>query len=335
MKRMLFVLCVAAARGRPRGRQLERAVATKRSSRSPESDQRFSTLVEPASSRPASRTPCRPGPTPVFAPTNEAFAQVPKASLDALAKNPDQLKAVADLPRRRGPPDGRAGRRRWSRITTVNGAAIRVRTRGGRVFLNGSTLVTKADLEGAHRRHPRDRPRPPPARGPERRQSAGRGEELAVSSSSATRRVDGRAAVRRERRQRALGVVPRGSSSAARSAPASRRRRRHAAAGRARGRAAAPRTARARRRDEHAAVGERLELGDAVVLAARRGHVHTRAAQQRAVLLAARSRPPSARPARPGTRSTPATTSSSPGAPRRRPRARARGRGPSSTGWRA
>jgi uncharacterized surface protein with fasciclin (FAS1) repeats len=34
------------------------------------------------------------GPFTVFAPTNEAFAAVPKADLDALLANPEKLKAV-------------------------------------------------------------------------------------------------------------------------------------------------------------------------------------------------------------------------------------------------
>ena len=130
------------------------------------------------------------------------------------------------------------------------------------------------------------------------------------SSCARARPVDGGAAVRRERRQRALGVAGRAGRRARRAAPAPGRRRR--GAGRARGRAAARRRARRRASSRAAAVGERLELGDAVVLAPRRGHEHARAAQQRAVL-AGRERPGGAdaraRAARARCRST---TSSSP-----------------------
>ena len=55
---------------------------------------------------------------------------MPKATLDALAQNPDQLKAVLTYHVAKGRLTAArvAGR---SSITTVNGAAIRVRTRGG------------------------------------------------------------------------------------------------------------------------------------------------------------------------------------------------------------
>ena len=43
----------------------------------------------------------RPGALTVFAPTNAAFAKVPKATLTALAKNPARAQARPPLPRRR------------------------------------------------------------------------------------------------------------------------------------------------------------------------------------------------------------------------------------------
>ena len=66
-------------------------------------------------------------------------------------------------------------------------------------------------------------------------------------------------------------------------------------------------------RDELAAVGQRLELGEAVVLVERRGDEHARAAQQRAVL-GGGSRPANRTPggAAPAGRSRPQITSSSP-----------------------
>ena len=81
----------------------------------------------------------------VFAPTNKAFARVPKATLDALAKDPAQLKAVLTY----HVAKGRSRRRRssaarGSRRSTA--PTIRVKVRDGRVFLNGSTRVTKTDI---------------------------------------------------------------------------------------------------------------------------------------------------------------------------------------------
>ena len=94
--------------------------------------------------------------------------------------------------------------------------------------------------------------------------------------------------------------------------------RRRPAADRAPGRAAAPRTGPAPRRDQHAAVRERLELRDAVVLPARRGDEHARAAQQRPVLRGGDHARRTARPL--VAAASPATTSVSPVAPRRPPR---------------
>ncbi len=152
--------------------------------------------------------------------------------------------------------------------------------------------------------------------------------------------IDRRTAERREQFQRARGVVGGGSSRAMRSAPARSSldqprvelagdRQRRVGAGRRGG-------------DEQAAVGERLELGDPVVLAAGRADEHARAAQQRPVL-AARKHPaqthtllgqldsgPLAELLR---RLAPATTSLLAGASHRSPGRRARGRAPSSWGW--
>lgn len=83
------------------------------------------------------------GPFTVFAPTDEAFAKVPKATLDMLAANPDKLKAVltyhvvgakvmaADV------KTGEAG--------TVNGAKIKLTAKGGKVMVNKANVV-KADI---------------------------------------------------------------------------------------------------------------------------------------------------------------------------------------------
>jgi uncharacterized surface protein with fasciclin (FAS1) repeats len=143
MKRMLFVLCVVAAVAGPAV-----AVSGARSDRTivqvAGSDPRFSTLVSLVKQAGLAET-LSTGSYTVFAPTNKAFANVPKATLDALAKDPDQLKAVLTYHVAKGRLTASKVVKR-TRITTVNGAAIRVNVRRGRVVLNGSTLVTKTDI---------------------------------------------------------------------------------------------------------------------------------------------------------------------------------------------
>ena len=142
MKRMLFVLRVAALAGPAAavsGAQSQRTIVQVAAS-----DQRFSTLVSLVQKAGLANT-LSTGSYTVFAPTNKAFARVPKATLDALAKDPAQLKAVLTITWPRAASTAAKVVRR-TRITTVNGAAIRVKVRDGRVFLNGSTRVTKTDI---------------------------------------------------------------------------------------------------------------------------------------------------------------------------------------------
>jgi len=54
----------------------------------------FSTLVTALEAAGLDRTLAGPGPFTVFAPTDEAFAKIPKADLDALLADKDKLTAV-------------------------------------------------------------------------------------------------------------------------------------------------------------------------------------------------------------------------------------------------
>ncbi len=87
-----------------------------------------------------------PGPFTVFAPTDEAFAKVPKATLDALLADKDKLKAVllyhvvpgkvmaADAIKM----DGKSAK-------MVSGAEAKISVMGGTVMVN-QAHVTKADI---------------------------------------------------------------------------------------------------------------------------------------------------------------------------------------------
>jgi uncharacterized surface protein with fasciclin (FAS1) repeats len=86
----------------------------------------------------------QPGPYTVFAPTDKAFAKVPKRKLRALARNQAKLKRVllyhvvakelpaAEVVERRG-------------AKTLNGKRVRFRVRDGDVFVNRAK-VTTADV---------------------------------------------------------------------------------------------------------------------------------------------------------------------------------------------
>jgi uncharacterized surface protein with fasciclin (FAS1) repeats len=87
------------------------------------------------------------GPFTVFAPTDEAFAKLPAGTVDALLKDIPKLKAIltyhvvagkvlaADVVKL----DGKSAK-------TVNGAEVKITTAGG-VKLNGTSTVTKTDIE--------------------------------------------------------------------------------------------------------------------------------------------------------------------------------------------
>ena len=82
------------------------------------------------------------GPFTVFAPTDEAFAKVPKADLDALLKDKAKLTAVLTyhvLPGKVMAKDVKAGS-----VKTVQGGVLTLATAGG-VTVNGAK-VTAADI---------------------------------------------------------------------------------------------------------------------------------------------------------------------------------------------
>ena len=87
------------------------------------------------------------GPFTVFAPTDAAFAKVPKATLDKLAKDKALLRSVLLYHVVKGDvPASTVVTLNGKSAKTVNGASVRVTVKGGKVYLNGSTRVTKTDV---------------------------------------------------------------------------------------------------------------------------------------------------------------------------------------------
>lgn len=89
----------------------------------------FNTLVTAVQAAGLVDTLKGPGPFTVFAPTDEAFAKIPKADLDALLANKDKLTAVLTyhvVPGKVMAADVKAGQ-----VKTVQGSELTVSTMGG------------------------------------------------------------------------------------------------------------------------------------------------------------------------------------------------------------
>jgi uncharacterized surface protein with fasciclin (FAS1) repeats len=89
-----------------------------------------------------------PGALTVFAPTNAAFAKVPKATLNALAKNPGQLKRVLLYHVVAGKVTA-AQVVKLRSAKTLAGPTVTIRVTGKTVRIN-SSKVTKADVAASN-----------------------------------------------------------------------------------------------------------------------------------------------------------------------------------------
>ncbi len=90
------------------------------------------------------------GPFTVFAPTDAAFAKLPAGTIDALLKDPKKLASIltyhvvsgkvmaADVIKGNG-----------AKPATLNGAALDITVKGGKVYVNGAQ-VTTADVVGSN-----------------------------------------------------------------------------------------------------------------------------------------------------------------------------------------
>src|SRR5205085_4873371 len=81
------------------------------------------------------------GPLTVFAPTDAAFAKVPKATLTALGKDKAKLKAVLLY----HVVSGKVTAAQVVKLTsakTLNGKAVHIRVAGPNVFVNGAKVTT-------------------------------------------------------------------------------------------------------------------------------------------------------------------------------------------------
>jgi uncharacterized surface protein with fasciclin (FAS1) repeats len=110
----------------------------------------FNTLVAAVKAAGLVETLSSPGPFTVFAPTDAAFAKLPKGTIDALIADKDKLTAIltyhvlsgkvvaSDITRANG-----------ANPTTVNGQKLDIEVRGGKVFVNQAE-VTMADVAASN-----------------------------------------------------------------------------------------------------------------------------------------------------------------------------------------
>jgi uncharacterized surface protein with fasciclin (FAS1) repeats len=91
-----------------------------------------------------------PGPFTVFAPTDEAFAKLPAGTLENLLKPENKAKLTAILTYHVVPGAVKAEQvTKLDEAKTVNGAMVKVSTKGGNVTINEATVV-KADIAASN-----------------------------------------------------------------------------------------------------------------------------------------------------------------------------------------
>ncbi len=109
----------------------------------------FSTLVKAVQAAELAETLSGKGPFTVFAPTNKAFAALPKGTLEKLLKpeNRELLRKVLTYHVVSG--DLMAKDLRSGRVATVEGSTVTVRVRHGSVRVNNANVV-KADIDATN-----------------------------------------------------------------------------------------------------------------------------------------------------------------------------------------
>jgi uncharacterized surface protein with fasciclin (FAS1) repeats len=111
-------------------------------------DPQFSTLLTALKAAGLDKTLAGTGPFTVFAPTNAAFAKIPKATLTALLKNKAQLTKVLTYHVVAGKVMA-ADVMKMKSAKTVEGSTVKISAMGSGVMVNKSN-VTKTDIEASN-----------------------------------------------------------------------------------------------------------------------------------------------------------------------------------------
>lgn len=108
----------------------------------------FKTLVAAVQAAGLVETLQGPGPFTVFAPTDEAFAKLPKGTVEALIADPAKLQAILTY-------HVVAGKVMAAQVVglksakTVNGQDVKIRVEGGKVYVDGAQ-VTATDIPASN-----------------------------------------------------------------------------------------------------------------------------------------------------------------------------------------
>lgn len=106
----------------------------------------FSTLVAAVKAAGLAETLSGEGPFTVFAPTNEAFAKLPKGTVEDLLKPENKAKLTSILTYHVVPGKVMAADVKAGKVKTVQGGELEIATEGG-VTVNGAKVV-KTDIVG-------------------------------------------------------------------------------------------------------------------------------------------------------------------------------------------
>jgi len=111
-------------------------------------DPQFSTLLTALKAAGLDKTLAGKGPYTVFAPTNAAFAKIPKATLTALLKDKKQLTKVLTYHVVSGSVTA-ASVMKMTSAKTLEGSSAKVSMMGNAVMIDDAT-VTKADIKASN-----------------------------------------------------------------------------------------------------------------------------------------------------------------------------------------
>lgn len=113
------------------------------------SNKDFSTLVAAVKAADLAETLSGEGPFTIFAPTNDAFAKLPKGTVEELLKPENKKKLQAILTLHVVGAKVMAADVKPGKVKTVNGALVEITVKEGSVAVNGAKVI-KTDIVGTN-----------------------------------------------------------------------------------------------------------------------------------------------------------------------------------------
>ncbi len=137
---LLFAAAPAALAGKAESKNVVEIAA---------SNSAFSTLVAAVKAAGLAEALSGDGPFTIFAPTNDAFAKLPKGTVETLLKpeNKEKLQAILTYHVLSGKVT--AAEVKPAKVKTLNGASVNIKVQGGKVMVDGAQVV-KTDIIGSN-----------------------------------------------------------------------------------------------------------------------------------------------------------------------------------------